>query len=142
MRIDTALLCDAATVREGLLNVLGGGITQAKRGEFPAPLGMELALRVVMHPTELRHSHKIEILLQDEDGQQVTRAEITVEPMDESVQSKVPPGEDVPVPINWDFPARPALPHPGRFSFEVLIDGNHKLSLPLHAAEGEGEGAK
>lgn len=28
MRVDCALLCDAASVREGLLNILGGGITR------------------------------------------------------------------------------------------------------------------
>lgn len=137
MRIDTALLCDAATVKDGLLNVLGGGITYAGRSEFPAPLGVELAMRVVMHPTELQHSHKVEILLQDEDGQLVTRAEIGFEAQDQIDLSMVPAGEDVPVPIHWDFPARPAIPHPGRYSFEVLIDGNHKISLPLQAAEIE-----
>jgi Family of unknown function (DUF6941) len=137
MQIDTALLCDAATVRDGLLNVLGGGITQASRAEFPAPLDLELALRIVMHPTEIKHPHKIEILLQDEDGKQVTRANINLQPSEEAAQVIVPPGDEVPIPIHWDFPARPAIPHPGRYSFEVLIDGNHKISLPLVAVEAK-----
>lgn len=33
-----ATLCDAATVRDGLLNVLGGGITTLWRDSFPAPI--------------------------------------------------------------------------------------------------------
>ena len=54
MRIDTALLCDAATERDGLLNVLGGGITVATRPEFPAPLGMTLALVRLSTPRRCR----------------------------------------------------------------------------------------
>jgi Family of unknown function (DUF6941) len=137
MQVDTALLCDAATVREGLLNVLGGGITSAYRPEFPAPLEMELAIRLKMHPTEIQNAHKVEILLQDEDGNQVTRAEIGFQPTEEAHQAVLPPGEEVPIPITWDFPARPAIPHPGRYSFEILVDGTHRATVPFTAIEGE-----
>jgi hypothetical protein len=132
MRIDTALLCDAATVRGGLLNVLGGGITEAERPEFPAPLAMTLALRVQMHPTEMDRPHELEILLQDEDGKVATRAKIGIQaPPDIAV----PVGEQVTLAIPWNFPMQPALPHEGRYSFEVLIDGVHQVSVPFTAVK-------
>lgn len=132
MRIDTALLCDAATVRGGLLNILGGGIIHAERPDFPAPLAMTLALRVQMHPTELDRSHELEILLQDEDGEVATRAKIGIQPPPDT---QVPPGEQVTLPIPWNFPMQPAIPHEGRYSFEVLIDGVHQVSVPFTAVK-------
>jgi hypothetical protein len=132
MRIDTALLCDAVTVRDGLLHVLGGGITQAARPEYPAPLGMHLALRVLLHPTEIERPHQVEILLQDEDGEMITRAQIGIQvPPD----AAIPAGEEASIPIPWTFPMQPALPHAGRYSFEVLIDGVHQVSVPFTALE-------
>ncbi|MBF4597208.1 hypothetical protein ITJ50_00755 [Curtobacterium sp. VKM Ac-2889] len=44
MKFVGAILCDAATVREGLLHILGGGLNNLRRPAFPAPLGAELAL--------------------------------------------------------------------------------------------------
>jgi hypothetical protein len=46
VRVDCALLCDAATVREGLLNILGGGVTATAYETYPAPMPVTLALRV------------------------------------------------------------------------------------------------
>src|SRR5271170_3018851 len=128
MRVDTALLCDAVTVREGLLHILGGGITHGTRDEFPAPLGVQLALRVLLHPTEIERPHGVEILLQDADGAQVTKAQIAIQlPPD----MPVPPGQEASLPIAWTFPAQPPLPHPGQYSFEVLVAGVHQVSVPF-----------
>ncbi|MBU6495776.1 MAG: hypothetical protein KGR42_05095 [Acidobacteria bacterium] len=43
MDIEFAVLCDAATVRDGLLHVLGAPITRIYRRILPAPLGISLA---------------------------------------------------------------------------------------------------
>jgi hypothetical protein len=48
MHID-AFICDAVTVREGLLHVLGGGITILNRKEFPAPLSMSIAATLAVN---------------------------------------------------------------------------------------------
>lgn len=133
MRIDTALLCDAATVREGLLNVLGGGITVVAHPAYPADLGVVLALRIMVHPTEMASSHRLEILIQGEDGEQITKVDAEVGVGD---PTGVPPGDEGEMLIAWNFPGRPKLPSPGRYSFEILIDGNHQTSIPLRAIEG------
>lgn len=133
MDIDTCLLCDAATVREGLLHILGGGITTVVRPEFPAPLGLQMALRVLAHSTELDRSHTLEVLLQDEDGGRVTQFNVETAQID---PAQVPAGERAPLPLAWDFPANPHLPHPGSYSFELLIDGVHQRTVPFKAIEG------
>ena len=68
------MLCDAATVREGLLHILGGGITRLNRPSFPAPLGAALALQISVHPTEASVSHRVEAIIQGEDGSQIAKA--------------------------------------------------------------------
>ncbi len=131
MRVDTALLCDAATVREGLLHILGGGITNIVRTEYPAELGVTLALRIMVHPTEMEHQHQLQIVVQDEDGHKITevRAQVQAEPPPEGVE----PGDEGELLIPWDFPGRPKLPAPGRYSMELLIDGVHQASVPFKA---------
>lgn len=135
MRVDTALLCDAATVREGLLHILGGGISQVVRPEYPAELGLTLALRIMVHPTEAEHRHKLQIILQGEDGQKVTEVQA-------EVQAELPPegieaGEEGELLIPWNFPGRPKLPAPGRYSMELLIDGVHQRSVPFKAIQAQ-----
>ena len=40
MRLETALLSDHASVRDGLLFVVAGGITRVWRSQLPAPLNL------------------------------------------------------------------------------------------------------
>lgn len=61
MRLECAMVCDAVTVRDGLLHILGGGIGRVARLGFPAPLDNEVALRLTMTPDEVKAQHKIEI---------------------------------------------------------------------------------
>jgi hypothetical protein len=136
MKIDNALLCEAATVRDGLLFILGGGITVTGRPEFPSPLQMTLAVRVVMHREEISGQHELEIVLNDEDGASVVRVKVGFGLLDPEV---VPVGEEVAMPIPWNFPGRPLIPHAGRYSFELLIDGIHLKSVPFTAALDTGE---
>jgi hypothetical protein len=131
MKIDTALLCDAATERDGLLFVLGGGITVVTRDTYPAPLGLTLALRILIHPTEVNSDHKIEMLLQDEDGALVTKVDVSFDAPPAPPQ--FPPGEEPAIVLPWSFPGNPILPHQGRYSIEVLIDGVHQRSIGFTA---------
>jgi hypothetical protein len=105
--IDCALLCDAATVREGLLHVLGGGVTRAGRAQYPSPLGLTLALRILVHPTEAERPHNLDIRLQGEDGQPV--AAVGVE-FGVSDPGAVEPGEQISVPFPLPMPPRCSCP--------------------------------
>src|ERR1017187_5549749 len=98
MNVDTCMLCDAVTVREGLLHILGGGITDVQRAEYPAPLGISLALRILVHPTELAHPHQFEVLLQDADGEQVTKVDMALG----AFRVDIPVGKLAPIALSWD----------------------------------------
>lgn len=129
MRIDCALICDAATVREGLLHVLGGGVTRANRPEFPAPLGMTLAIRVMIHPTETASEHAMQVLLLAQDGQRV--ADIGIG-FGVSQPDQLAVGEEASLPLTISL-GNVMLPDPGAYSFELLIDGIHQVSVPFRA---------
>ena len=137
MRIDCALLCDAATVRDGLLHVLGGGITRVTRPEFPAPVGMMLALRILEHPTELDRPHHLRIQLQGEDGQAIGQMDAQIGVADPAL---VPVGEEASLPLPLALPPGAGLPTPGRYSFEILIDGIHQATVPFTAVHDPNQG--
>jgi hypothetical protein len=132
MKIDTCLLCDAASVREGLLFVMGGGVSQTMRPDYPSSLDVSLAMRIFVHPTEANEPHKIVGILNDEDGHEVTKFEVQTAAID---TSGIPAGIEPEIMFAWDFPARPDIPHPGKYSFEILIDGNHQRSVPFTAVQ-------
>lgn len=129
MRVDCALLCDAATVREGLLHVLGGGITRVNRPAYPAPLDTMLAVRVMARPTELGKPHTLELLLNDDDGKMLAKVDLRFGVMDPSL---IPPGEEASIPMPLRFPGV-MLPKAGTYVYELRIDGNHQVSVPFQA---------
>lgn len=130
MEVDCALLCDAVTIREGLLHILGGGVTRANRPGFPAPLGLNLALRILVHPTEADRSHLLEATLQDADGKTIAKisAQFGLNDLGDTQ-----PGEQISIPLALPLPPQIGLPHEGLYSFELLIDGVHKATVPFLA---------
>lgn len=127
MEVGSALLCDYATVREGLLHILGGGITRLNRPSFPAAMGCALAVHVLVHPTEAVGLHQVQIIIQSEDGQKVAEAGISFQLAE--AQDLVP-GEQIAVPIALPLVGA-VMPIAGGYSVEILIDGIHKKSLPF-----------
>jgi len=67
--IAAAILCDAATVREGLLHMLGGPITRLYRPGVPAPLGVALASIIEMERDDLDVPHELNMILSNSTGQ-------------------------------------------------------------------------
>ena len=130
MRLEVALLADAVTVREGLIHVLGGGITRMQRGEYPAKVSAEIAVRLMLHPTEADGEHVLRVLLQDADGQHGSKMEARFTVTADGLE----PGEEVGVSLS--IPCRDLpLPRPGPYSFELLVDGIHQASLPFIVSE-------
>jgi hypothetical protein len=123
MQVD-AFLCDAATVRENLLHVLGGGITRTWHDNYPAPLGLALAMMLTLQPTEAG-DHKLRVILQDQDG-------VAIVSLDGGFQvTRGPdarPGELLAVPLVLAL-HNVAIPKAGTYSVEVLVDSHHIRSL-------------
>jgi hypothetical protein len=82
MRVTAAMLADHATVRDGLLHVLGGGINQLFRDPLPAPLGAMLALMLQPESLDdLLETHDLEVTIKHVEGEdvgQVAKAVMTL----------------------------------------------------------------
>jgi hypothetical protein len=118
MKVASAFLCDAATVREGLLHVLGGGITRLWREEVPAPMGVAVALLLEVDRSELGRPHQLEMVVMGEDGGEVAKVQ-------GGFQSPPNPhlefGENALLPIQVPLHGA-AVPTYGQYSMSVHID--------------------
>jgi hypothetical protein len=114
VQLACALLCDAASVREGLLNILGGGVTRLLRQSFPTPFGMTLALGVNLLPDEIAGTHHVEFRLYRVGHEQIAaqRLEFTLQP-----PAVMEPTEDGLV--VFAVPLEATLPAAGIYRFEV-----------------------
>jgi hypothetical protein len=129
MHID-AMLCDFATVREGLLHVLGGGINRLWRDRFPAAMGVSLAMVLEVHPIEASRHHRMTIVLQDQDGKRL--AEMDADFQLNRIPDHAKPGERIIMPMSISLQSM-SIPVAGTYSVEILVDGQHKRSLAVVA---------
>lgn len=127
MEVDLALLADAATIDgSGKLNILGI-FDRLGTHSFPTRHPrMSLVLRFSAGVHEVGR-HDIEIVLRAPDGKQVIR-------IDGEMQLSAGPGQVsngvlVPHILNLDGIVFPA---PGRYAFDVLVDGEHHVAIPLN----------
>lgn len=131
MEVDLALLADAATIdASGKLNILG---------IFDRLGGMALPLRHPRMAMVLRFSagvqevgrHVVEITLRDPDGEEVVRVdgEMHLAPGPGSVGG----GVKVPHILNMDGLV---FPKAGGYGFDVRVDGEHHVTIPLTVASG------
>lgn len=126
MEVDLALLADAATIDgTGKLNILGV-FDRLGTAAFPARHPrLALVLRFTAGVHEVGQ-HQVAIALKDPDGGQVVRIDgemnLTAGPM--GVRS----GVLVPHILNMDGLV---FPIEGRYAFDVIVDGEHQVSIPL-----------
>ena len=138
MKLDWAILANAAEVQNNLIYVLGGGWDTGSRPQFPAPFQGALAMRLLLHPTEMSKAHKVEIQLNDEDGQSIA-APIGL--------NTNPTPSPLSHPSGWDVPALVIvgmqglmIPKPGRYSLEILLDDQHFRTIPFRFVQGTSQG--
>lgn len=68
------MICDAASVREGLLHVLGGGITHAFANSLPAPVAHSVGLLIDLSPHEARRPHEVHLTVKSPSEKKVFEA--------------------------------------------------------------------
>jgi len=132
MEVDLALLADAATIDgSGKLNILGI-FDRLTTSAFPTRHPrLSLVLRFSAGMQELG-KHEVEIQLKAPDGKQIVRidGELNLSPGPRA-------GGVVLVPhvLNMDGLVFPVA---GRYFFDVRVDGEHQVSIPLsvHGPEG------
>ncbi len=123
--VSAAFLCDYASVREGLLHVLGGGITRVWRDEFPSPLGVGLAIVFELHRMELGRPHEVHIEIRDEDGGAL--AEIRGG-FGADATPAMRPHEGILVPFAIGLHGLPVQKH-GDYEATIAVDGQFKRAL-------------
>lgn len=135
MEIDLALLADAATIdASGKLNILGV-FDRIQSGDFPARHGrVALVLRFSGGMQEAGE-HEVAIRLVGPDGDEVVG-------LDGTLQVGPGPGAvggaiRVPHVLNLDGLVFPSA---GSYTFEIRVDGEHHLSLPLAVSARRGKG--
>lgn len=63
MKIRAAVLCDFATIRQGLLTIVSAGVSRVHSPMFPCPLGVHVALMLELSPDELGINHEVRVVL-------------------------------------------------------------------------------
>ena len=127
MEVTTALLCDHAQVRDGLLFVLSGGISRVMRDSFPATMGTCLALVLEFESAETDLAHQLQILVVGEDGEEVARMDAEVQ-IDGTDRARL--AENLQLPISVDLRVAP-LERPGAYELHVYVDAEHRRTLQL-----------
>ena len=136
MRVDFALLADAATVDgAGKLNILGifDSITSTR---FPAKHGLISLVLRFSAGLEQAGKHTIRIRLRGPAGEELLRLD---------GQVKFGPGSasdggrlKIPHILNMDGIV---FSRPGQYAFDVDLDGEHQASLPLRVVSSAFSGA-
>ena len=126
MEVDLALLADAATVdASGKLNILGV-FDRLGTSAFPTRHPrMSLVLRFSAGVHEVG-KHEVEIVLKGPDGSELVR--IDGEMKLSAGPRSVAGGVMVPHILNMDGLV---FPKAGRYAFDVRVDGEHHVSIPL-----------
>lgn len=126
MEVDLALLADAATIDgSGKLNILGI-FDRLSTASFPTRHPrLSLVLRFAAGINEVGR-HQVAISLKGPDGKEVLRidGEMNLAPGPSSAGGAVL----VPHVLNMDGLV---FPVPGRYAFDVKVDGVHQVSIPL-----------
>ena len=65
------MLCDAANVREGLMNVLSAGVSRVLRPTLPAAGALTVALLVDLAPGEITRPHELNIRVVNPSGKKI-----------------------------------------------------------------------
>jgi len=136
VNVTTALLCDFAQVREGLLFVSSGGITAAWRRSFPAPLGVFVALVVELDGIESQRPHELGVFVLNQDGDAVAELKGGFQIGPEAPMT----GGVVHVPFTFDL-RMVGVASPGPHDLRVYVDGNHQRTLTMQVIEGRPPGS-
>lgn len=134
MKLSYAFLADYASVENGKVYVVGGGITILWRAEFPAAIGATIVMSFAYNAVEAGENRPIKIQINDADGNEIApplEGSILLPPRAEGVPTSVPLEAAYAIGM---APNIPVIPEPGNYAIELSADGNHVRSLPFAAA--------
>jgi hypothetical protein len=130
VEVTTAILCDSAQIREGLLFVLAGGITRVRRSSFPANLAAAVAVVLELDRIEAQRAHEFELVAVGEDGEEMARVGAQIQVGDAPVHF----AENIQVPLAVDLHGA-VLPTAGAYELRLYVDGNHRRTIQFWAED-------
>jgi hypothetical protein len=127
-QLDFMIVADYVRAEGALLHMIAAGVDTIYTPVVPALHRMGVGIRLTMTPAEAEHHHQIEIILMDEDGARIAQINGGFAPPDDGLPM-LPPGvrPSIAIPFNMNVP----LPSYGRYSLELLVDGNSLKSIDL-----------
>jgi hypothetical protein len=134
LRLDWAILSNAAEIQAGLAYVLGGGWDTGWRAEFPAPFLGAMTVRLLVHPTEVNRPHQLELRFWTADGADFA-APLRIDLGPGQVPAERPAGQELPALLAIGLQGL-TVPAPGHYSIEILVDDRHLQSIPFQMMQG------
>ncbi|MFN2615104.1 MAG: hypothetical protein ABR552_09870 [Actinomycetota bacterium] len=130
-KLDFAFLADAAEAEPGRkFYVIGGGVDSITAPSFPVVHPhLSLVLRIMIHPAEADRDHTLEVRMMDSDGGALANVAGTF-----AASGTAAPGREVPVNLVFNM-VNTRFEGGGDYSIEILINNEHKKSLPLRLVQ-------
>jgi hypothetical protein len=136
VRVTALLLADHASIREGLLHVLGAGITRIARDPLPARLDVALALMLqAADEADFMASHALEVTISESSpasaGGQVAKVIAELGPPPGAAYQ----GPNLQIPIV--VPIQPVpVPRTGSYVIAISLDGEPAGSYEFEVTKG------
>jgi len=134
MEIRAALLCQLASVSEGLLQVGGGGISRLFAPAVPAATALAVAVVIDLEPEAAAYPHEVALTMTAPSSDAIVRGMVAVQV---DPRSPLQPGEHSLVPVTIQLPAI-TFPTYGRYDTTITVDDDKSVVLAiwvLHPSE-------
>jgi hypothetical protein len=129
MKIDYALLADAAQAVGGKIFVLGGGWNVFRSANYPAPVQLAIAAGIGFGGDEVGLRHPLKIAIADETGVAVIPA-LNGQIETGQPAADFPAGLPIKVPVAWNVGFQ--VPRPGRYRIVISV-GSSQAELSFDA---------
>jgi hypothetical protein len=129
MKIEFALLADAAQAVGGKIYVLGGGWNVFRAANYPAPVHLSIAVGLGFTSNEVGIKYPLNVAVTDEAGVAII-PEMKGQVETGQTAPDFPKGASVKIPVAITI--NMALPHPGTYGI-VVTAGSSKTQLSFEA---------
>ncbi len=118
MKIDYAVLADAAQAVGGKIFILGGGWNVYRSANYPAPVQLAVAVGLGFSANEIGSRYPLKIVIADEAGVPVV-PELNGQIETGQLAPDLPQGLPVKVPVAWNVSF--GVPRPGKYTIVVTV---------------------
>jgi hypothetical protein len=129
MKIEYALLADAAQAVGGKIFILGGGWNVFRAANYPAPAQLAVAMGIGFAANEIGIRYPVKIAIADDAGIPVV-PELNGQIETGQAVPDLPKGLPIKIPLAWNVSFN--VPHPGRYAIVITV-GSSQTELSFDA---------